>query len=673
MAKDDQKISFEDGSDGPRLNPEVIRNAFKKADFMACLIELIKNSIDAFATNIWLETTDKRIFRVVDNGCGMDAARRTAYLRAGYSTGDGSTSAKFGTGARMLPVSFEAQVSVMTVSKAEPNTVYICEFTPDQLMSYYINQYDIRWRSVRKTRTTWPHEHETGVDVTYTFANPRRTAIKRGEDLMRRLTNRLDIGLVESDMFRVDGQRLPKKQYAPNTRPLIYALQNDDLPEMGFVKLEFYRLADPASGELLMTDRTIGEVSFRNKFVALLPESVKSKVPPLFMQSGVSGLITADFLNKYVTHQRDEYQKVEDDERVKELMRILASVQAEVAEALGIRLKQVDEKDAEGRKEVTAFLSNLNDLYSNENVRPPAHSGNGTTGEGGGSKSRGGTVRQGPHFKLDRRQFEPGEEIVATLIVPNGSTADYEFFYNEARAKGETRVTEGRVRMIAESVGTGKLKARHRTNGSWIEARYEIVQQRWFHIMAEPEIGIDHRTTVRAYNIDKLPGGKIAWKIVDGPGSLTPGVQSRQATFVSSRVGFTTIRAYSQADPKTFDEREIEITRDAHSGPELYCIRGEFFTPRYHGLMGDLRFSKPVTIVRQEGMPHHLTFTPDEPGYVKALREGYLDLYLTVNLSHEFSSHFHGSETRDEMVRQWEVSRLAAEVAAEMLGAKKVQ
>ncbi len=672
MAKDDQKPSFEDGSDGPRLNPEVIRNAFKKADFMACLIELIKNSIDAAATNIWIETADKRVFRVIDNGYGMDAARRTAYLRAGYSTGDGSTSAKFGTGARMFPVSFEARVKVITASDAEPDKVYVCEFTHNELMMYYINRHDIEWQSVSKTTETWPHEHSTGVDVTYTFTNPRRTAIRRGEVLMRRLTNRLDIGLVESDMFRVDGERLPKKQYAPSTRPLIYVFQNDELPEMGFVKLEVYRLADPAGGDLLMTDRSIGEVSFRNKFVTLLPENIRAKVPPLFLQSGVSGLITADFLNKYVTHQRDEYQKVEDDERVKELLRLLASVQAEVADALGIRLKQVDEKDAAGRKEVAALLSNLNTLYSSDSVQPPVHDGEGNTGKGKADKPNPGGIKRGPHFKLDRREFELGEDIVATLVVPGGSPNSYELVFNEARAKVEQRVSGDRVRMIADSIGTGKLKARHRTNGSWVEIRYEIVQQRWFRLLAEPEVGVDQRTTVRAYNIDKLPGGKIAWELVDGPGSLTPGFEGRSATFVAPRIGFATVRAYSLSDPKKYDECEIEVTRGTHDGPELYCIRGEFFTFHHDGIMGQLQYSKPVTIIRSEGRPHRLTFTPDEPGYVKALREGYLDLYLLIHLSREFADHFHGSDTRDETVRQWEVSRLAAEILTEMLSATKV-
>jgi hypothetical protein len=205
-----------------RINPDVLRNTFRKGDFLACLIELVKNSTDADARRIWITTADKQTFRMVDDGHGMDERGRLAYLNAGFSTGDGTTSAKFGTGARMFPFSFASRVVVSTVCRAQPNVVYQCEFTPDELLEYYFNRRDIVWHPVRKSAATWGHEHPTGVDVTYTYANPRRKVILREDILMQRLADRLDIGMVESDMFLVDGQRLKKKQYAPGTRPRIF-------------------------------------------------------------------------------------------------------------------------------------------------------------------------------------------------------------------------------------------------------------------------------------------------------------------------------------------------------------------------------------------------------------------------------------------------------------------
>lgn len=656
----------------PRINPEVLRNTFKKADFFACFLELLKNSLDAAATTVQITTADKREFRVVDNGKGMDERGRLAYLNAGYSTGDGSTSAKFGTGARMLPFSYANRVQITTVSATEPNTVYQCTFTPDELLEYYTNKRDINWVRVKKTRATWPHKHATGVDVTYTLEDPSRRGILRGDVFRRRLADRLSIVMVESGVILVDGKSLPEKEYAADTRPLVFTFENKHAPKMGRVMFEFYRPARPRSGDLTMTARLIGEVSFRKRFVGLLPEELRSQVPELFLQEGVCGLITADYLNHHVSHQRDEYQGAEDDAGTHWLLDLLTQVEDQVAEALKINVHHVDENDAAGHKEVVALLTSLNDLYGRpELTPPPGGEGEGKRGVARGGGSAGGTSQKMAHLRLNRSEFEIGEKIVATLEVLDGTPADFDFLIDEALATPTYGPSKGILRLEANALGTGKLVARHRRTGATVKATYEVVNMRWFKLQAPPAAVVGERVRVTAHNIDKVPGGAdgIKWE-ADG-GDISLGSDGRSVVFVAERPGHATVRAYATTDATISDELDISISRSDAKGPQSFCVRGEYFALRFDGTMGQGQFSKPVTIIRNEGYAHRLTFTTDEPGYAKASRDGVLPIYLIPFIAREFADQFSEVDPEDPTY-QWEVARLAAEVAAEMFGAKEV-
>jgi hypothetical protein len=652
----------------------VLRNAFKKADFMACLIELIKNSDDAHATTISITTANKQEFRMVDDGNGMDERGRLAYLHAGYSTGDGNTSAKFGTGARMLPFSYASHVRISTVSAAEPGVVYRCEFTPDELLEYYTDKRDIDWVRIKKTEATWPHVHATGVDVTYTFEDASRRGILRGSVLRRRLTDRLSIAMVEGNTFLVDGKCLPPKEYAADTKPLVFMFKNEKAPQMGRVRFEFYRLDKPRSGDLTMTARSVGEVSFRRKFVNLLPDDIRSQVPELFLQEGVCGLITADYLNEHVAHQRDEYQGAEDDGRTIWLLGLLAQVEDQVAEALKINVRHIDEKDATGRKEVTALLASLDDRYSRPDQVPPS-GGEGKDEHGDSRKeggSAGGPKQRTAHFRLNQPEFELGEEIIATLVVSNGSPEDYEVFCEESLAKLVDGPKEGTVRLIAETLGTGKLVARHRVTKSTVRVTYEVMRERWFRLQAPSAALIGEQVWVNAYNIDKVPGGVkgIEWEVLGG--DITLGNEDRSVTFVAERPGLATVSAYAKEDSTICDDRDILVSRSQADTPKAFRIRDQFFVLRFDGAMGQERYSKPVTIIKDRGYAHRLTFTTDEPGYAKASRDGVLPIFLIPYIAREYADHFYEGNPEDGELYQWGVSCLAAEVAAEMFGAKEV-
>ena len=659
-----------------RATPDFMINAMQTGDMMRALCELFKNATDAGATSIRMATADKSKFTIIDNGWGMDAVRQAAFLKAGFSTNNGS--GKFGSGSSMFPFSFHCTVTVRTVSKNDPRSVYTCKFTYRQQAEYWLREYDIKWTKTAKNARSWPHSHPTGTELTYEFENPGMSGIFRSAMLRQRLTARLGIGIVESDMFMVDGQRLAPKEYTEATHPFVIEFDDKKGIMGGPVRLEFYRPVKSRAGhvrpgyDFWMGDGCISEVSFRNEVYTKLVET-RDKVPRILMLKDVCGQVIAGFLKEYAMNNRGEYKGLDADERTLYLFKLINSKEAEIAKALNLQLDNASPDEAvPGKEEITALLSRINDSYNQPN-RPPTGGNDKTGGRGKRGKSTNNKDKR-PYFELNQPEFENGDVIVATLNVPGGSPLDYDIYDGDARAKTfELNRDEGIIKLRANSQGMAKLIARHKATGAQVEVSYEILPERWFRLDGPKEARLHERVTITALNTDKVLGedDRLEWTIRRGEGQLLPGTQPNTQVFIPSKLLPVEINAMPSGDPDAIEGHTLMVISALDGGSKAFCIRGNFFDIQFDGRVEVAEYNKPVTINKALSGVHRMTFTPAHPFYRLALQQSTLSRDLIIFIAHEYAHHFYEEEDDafGDSVRHLRVSELAGEIAAEMRAA----
>jgi hypothetical protein len=658
-----------------RVNPRVWFSIFHEPRLMACLMEVLKNGFDWDAQVVRLITNESRNqLRHVDDGRGMNEANRESFLSVGYSTAGGDQSGTFGTGAKKIIFTFARSVRVVTAPADESDHVYIAEFTPLQLAEDYSGQPGTFWKRHRKTAKNWPHEHQFGTDIVYTLKDPNSRSIYRGDTLARKLSERLDIVLIENGMVLVDGSRLPSKRL----KGRIFRLELPPSSPLGRVILEFYRPVRRSGDEdLRMTGRSIGEVSFRDVFVKqLLIDDLREMVPALFLEADVCGLIMAAFLNDHATERRDSYDAhVTDDERVVELLRLLKSVEAEVANYLGIKLRNGDDPEAASQAVVHEFIEQLQHRYNPDRAMPPGYAPDGSKAdEDTASGTRTGratppSAAKTPSLVIERGEFAIGETIEVRLDVPDGSTGGFHFYLDQAHAKVEF-VGDGAARLVAEHVGRGLIRAANPLTGQTAKIEYEVVAERQFHLSATGPVGIQlgAHFTVHAINADKLKG-PLEW-IVDGSGELQVTNKGLAARLAATQAGRLQITARDTADPAVSDSCEVFVIA-RHTGPLPFMIRGEFFVAEFTQT-NLVAYRKPATIVLAgPGQVHRLVFNQIAPGFQRAVDAGTLHHVLAYATAVEFVKCFcidwDDLDLSDLQSVLLEIENQAAELFDEML------
>lgn len=667
------------------VNPSVWFNIFHESKLLACLIEVLKNGFDWDALVVRLVTDEAHDqLRHVDDGRGMDAANRRAFLSVGYSTAGGDQSGTFGTGAKKIIFTFARKVRVVTAPQDEPSWVYMVEFTPEQLAQDYSSRGEpqITWRRQRKSSRTWVHEHPFGTDVVYWLRDPDSKSIRRGATLAKMLSQRLDLVLIEGGMVQVNGSRLPAKELEGS----VYSL---DLPAdspLGAGRLEFYRPRHRSGTEdLRMTGRAIGEVSLRDLW-KLLPDDLQAMVPPLFLEADVCGLIAAEFLNEHVTERRDAFgARILDDERLKELFRLLRDVEPAVAKKLGIKLRQNGDPEAASRDEVEAFVTSLQSTFNPTNALPQGYVPTGKQADDNTGQTQrrqpGRTVPVPPvavpFLVINRPEYELGEEIVVRLVVPkgfDGSAEDFHFYLDQAHARSVS-VGVGEAHLIADHVGRGLIQAINPLKGTRAkEIVYEVVSKRVFHLSVRGTVGVQvgGQAVVTAFNPDKLTG-PIEWRL-EGPGELRLTNGGLTAHVRVTQGGRTRLVAYDSANPDVGDSCEIlGIPGDAPTPPIM--IRGRFFEIDIRA--NTLRsFNKPATIMvvpaTQRDPVHRLVFNPLAAGFQAALKKGTLQQMLAYAVALEFIIKFWDPEDlgspEDQGSVLVDIQNEADKLYAEMMG-----
>ena len=671
--------STKEDTNRPRVNPMVWFKIFHEPRLLVCLIELVKNGFDWGATTINVITGGGRDkLRIADDGRGMDIRNRMAFLSVGESTAGGDMSGTFGTGTKKVTFTFTSNVRVVTAPEDEPDLVYVCEFTPTELAEVYAGEHnDVIWRSQPKTTKTWPHEQRFGTDITFTLKDPSQRSIHRDAKLARLLSDRLDNVLISSGMVLVNGERLPAKELAKDSRLFSISQPAGVNPALGEVRLEFYRPARKSSSEdLLMTGRSIGEVSFRDFLVKhSLTDEQREMVPPLFLESEVCGLIKADFLNDHVTERRDVYDaSISTDERVVELLRLLNRIELDVAAHLGIKLRHLDSEEAQGKEEIRELLDRWQRQFNPRGELPEGYTGRRTkdddTDTKGVTNRPKAPVSKSPRLSINQEEFALDEIIMVILEVPEGSTKGFRFYHDQARAKLIEKSSEA-ISLIADEQGRGLIQAVNPRTGQSARVEYDVVLERVFRLSTNYlAVEVGSHTTMRALNTDKVKG-KVIWELVEGRGKLEVLQGGRAARFSSDRTGKVTIAAYDSSRKSNRQVCDIRVTPRHDTEPPLR-IKDHYFTVDY--TVNDLyAYRKPATIVKAgEHDVHRLVFNLMAPGYQAALKAGTLQDVLALATAMEYAKHFSINwdeiDTDDLQSVVLEIQNTGSVIFEEMLG-----
>lgn len=627
------------------VNPEVWFTIFHEPRYLTCLVELLKNCFD-WGTSTVRAVTSRTQFSVTDDGCGMNEANRHAFLAVGMTTATGSQSGFFGTGSKKIIFTFASNVRVVTAPENEPDAVYVLEFTPMELAEAFGGMREFTWTRADKNTMTWTHEHPFGSEITYTLKEPSSRSIMRGASLASKLSDRLGNEMVQLGMVLVDGEKLPPKQFKGE----LFDYQ-ETVPGLGRVRLEFYRPASNISSQdLLLTDRAIGEVSLRDELVKhLLDDDVKELVPPLFLENEVCGLISAEFLHDHVAEKRTTYsESITNDERIRELLRLLSRLETAVAKRLGITLRYTQTDEVAGKQDVEGLIELCQQRYNPDGTAPEGAGSFGTSGSGDNvsddtEKGKRGTgprtpATKGASLSVEREEFALGELITATLKVPQGGFNGWHFYIDQSQGKVVTE-SPGKIVLEASATGRGLVQAMNPLTGDSAKTEYRVVLERELKpSLTYATVEVGSPITLKALNSDKAKG-QISWRLLAGEGELVPISNGHSARFTPSAAGRMEILFSDTGNELCEHAIEIRVTPKTE-GAQPLKIRDQYFRVEYAPL-DTARFDKPATIVMGgEGEVHYLYFNNRAPGWNAALSAGNLLQYLVLSTAVEFAKHF---------------------------------
>lgn len=618
---------------GKGLFPEI----FGGEPFMKCVVEMVKNCEDWDANDIFIYTNiAKNLFRIVDNGTGMNKANRNAFSSVNATTAhDPRQSGHFCTGTKKMLYSQATEVTVRTVSTEEPNYVYIFTLNTDTYEEILFNKGDIKQKKLKKTKENWCYDFPYGTEISYVLRDPRRSTIIRNERLAKECAARLP-RKYESKV-RVNNNFIPEKEIIGEA--LQISLNH---LQLGEVSLEIYRPAKKASGEeLLLTGSNIGEVPIIN--LSRLIKDIGEDIPGVYLLKEVCGTIIIPFFKYYAKEDRFVFKdSIADDPLMIHFIRLLQDCATEVEKKLKL---QISFKNVESgsHKIMDKLAQSCNKKYG---IKPPETM---KRGESDNEKLEADPENKSdpdnPNSKvalsiseINRKEHELGELIVIKPKIRKDIRKKYkvgikDIVWHLDRANAElVEQDEKSVTFKAKNIGQSKISADIKGLPYFASVPYDIVAQRIFKISI-PAINttIGRTAPVITRNSDKIEGNLI-WEMEGGSGELTP--QGKRAIFKAVTDGVFIVKAYDSANPKREAFCEISVTGKPKN---LICIRGEWF--EYSHLINKEGDLKPVDMrFNGHGAIHPLFINQNAPGYEKAYEDGVLNLYLAQAIAVEFAS-----------------------------------
>ncbi len=607
----------------PQTGKGFLYNIFGGKSFMACIIEIIKNSIDYGAKNMWITTATPKILQISDDGDGMGRKNKQAFVSVNLTTASSPNQAgKYGDGSKGILFSFAQEVTVVTVSTEDPEHVYRFHFTTEE--------YEDKWRTgtmilpeiMPKTTETWPHDYPTGTDITYVFADARSPSLKRSlKDLPEELAARLPSKF--HGFIKVDGVDIPPKKIVGN---MIVSVE--DHPFLGLVSIEIYRPERRTRDERLrFTSSVLGEAPVNNLYNAL--GEYQDQFPEIFRHPDVCGTISVSYLRDYINEDRLTVRpNIADDLLTMHLLRYLRQMAEKVQRELQLRTVSSDVEDTH-RQVIDDLESMVKGAYNPNGEGPPPDVIPPPPPPPPPGEER-------PLILRTEREFEVGEKIVVQAAIRTDlskriKVSDLQWLTTRSRGSKFKHTATG-LEFMASEVGPGSIRADIPGTPHGASSSYEVVEHRVFHLSHDHHRMIVGKTfTLRGVNMDRVKG-KLIWTL-EGKGELVEqGADGAtfHATHVTDKV---VIRAQDSKNKEVQEYCEVVVVE---TPDRMWRIRDKWFRLRHQRIVGDPQLERPVTM-QQVGTKNDLVFNIGGLGYAQAIQAGSPTVFLSQAIGMEFA------------------------------------
>ncbi len=644
----------------PTMGGGTFERIFGDVLFLACLLELIKNSRDWRATSIRILTVLRHQLVFIDNGDGMNLKNRKAFISVGETTAkiEDDQSGRFCTGTKRMLYSHCSRVRVRTAPKDDLDHVYVFEIETATYEDKVKREEPIASEVYIKDETTWPHGDQTlplrdrtGTELTYEFADPDSGRLDRGNHLAEELSSRLPLRFV--DIIEVDGKRIPSKKVIGT----VFTVE-EQCPELGGpVRIELYHSAQKRREEgLFLGSLEVGEAPI-SSLRRILPPAIKELFPRIYSLPEVCGTITAKFLNDYCVEKRDTINpKIIDSRALPAFIRVLDKYAAEVQRRLKIRHDEiVTNWDETEKEDIHSFVSDFNDAFNTDGAQPTVSITEDLTEEG----QPVGTGGNASKIYLEHvREVEIGEVVAIKLHVNKELAGEVDlkrvqWIINRAGGRVDHDPNNGGISVTAKQVGDGYVRADVPGTSFSARAVYKIVRERRLSLSTGPIISIEVGAEIPIFvrNSDKVKG-QLVWEL-RGHGSLKEASGARGA-YVATHAGTGTVRVWGDDKPDCVVETTFEVAlknatpmvevKPRRENRELIPIDGVWFnmdaidseSALFHRPVTMLMNATGTTIDGQNVVVHEMKVNRSAPGYEQARRTGRIREFLRDAAASEF-------------------------------------
>ena len=526
----------------PGIGLGFLRRVFTSGSLLQALIELIKDGLDWGATEIHLGTTRKGCLVYADNGVGMNADNRRAFVSFNLTTAraDRNQAGRQGSGTKfMLARSTCVRVATRTVD--DPSSIVTFTTSINAIEQAIVQQSSLEVEHVPVTPKTWSRGFATGTQLEYELESTR--SMPRGEKLARELAERLTHA-VAAKVF-VDGKLLPEPEVIGEK--FVYETKH---PVLGQIAIELSRPKNRRDSDgVFFTPNDIGEASY-GAFMRAAGDQNRPYFPEILGLAEVSGTISAAFLADVAVDDRTQFSdRLASDKRVRIFAAFLSELAPKIGETLGIT---VSRGRKEGGIDLGPIANDISDRFGGLPAvqKPPPNDGPTLLPPPGGPKPPG--PHKPPVRKTTGIQLVPsypdrevGEELIIHAYLREQALVAQGLGFQSLRIKYDDTL----VRLLGPAEGGDGWRFRTLKVGKASFTVYvkkhtdvtatcsvEVVSQRRLRLhppVTRARVGEMVAFTVD--NADRIRGARVVWEVTPSDTPITVAPDALSAT-VSPRV-----------------------------------------------------------------------------------------------------------------------------------------
>lgn len=616
-------------------------------DFLRCLLELIKNSLDKQASVILIDTLNRGAITIVDNGIGANDKARDRFCSVHDPRSEASGHGKFGWGTKDIFYSYGRKMRMRTITDQHPGL--ICEITLDtgSYERQARTEKGIKPNSLDRNTETWPYPFRTGAEVTVTYEDASKRTILRGKRLAQLLAARLPSKFQR--IIQVDGEWLPE----PERQGDPFIVVDNSFPQLGPVGIELFRPApDTRQAQrhrgIWLAGEDIGDADIRALHKVLTPE-LRDLFPEEWLLADLEGTLTNPTLFHHFTNaDRESISPAICDGQaglhLVDFITILRKYTSDILTKFGLRQDGVlPGRNDEG--EIRQLMEQCNRLYGPDGPprilpgRDEQGPGNPSTDEEVDNEQADDTPTGSPIQLIGLRkgrEYAIGETFEAKAWVRRDLTTEIDLgkirWMTDNTLTNVTHPAPGQIRaQVTDHIGRGRITADLSSSILSATANYDVVSERHIRLIPDTKtVFIGERLTLTIGNADRVDG-KIVWSH-SGPGEFATG--EKRCDFLATTRGSVEVSAHDSADPNVIARATITVIPQPET--DMICIRGTWFKLAGIGFSLSNEFKDRPAVLSRGGRYHDVFFNRTCPAYQQALEDGSLKQVLALALAHEY-------------------------------------